>query len=99
MRPLEKEYEKNGYTYLQVYRSDTEAIYKQKDGDRNVGYEVGRIKTAKAGEIFGNKVPAREVFWNNEDFGVIAWSVATLNKAYKVVDEIQKGERIKTKEK
>lgn len=97
IQKLPKELRKNGYTYVLAARSEsgTEAIYYQMDGERMVGFEVGRIKKVSAATVFGKDYPEREVFWSNEDFGQIAWFTTTAQKAYDIMRQIQNGERIK----
>lgn len=82
VKSLKSEIKRNGYTYQLVERDERRAIYKQE----TYGYEVFKIKQSKphpkATEDLINfdKV---EVFPNDEDFGVIAWHVKTLEDAQK----------------
>ena len=81
MNTLKQDYKKNTYSYIQVLRNEYAAIYAQMDKDRLVGYEVGRVKVQKPGQIGDNKIEGGEVFWSNEDFGRIAWSVPSRERA------------------
>lgn len=75
MTTLQHTYRKNSYTYVRIMRNEHAAIYAQMDKDRLVGYEVGRVKIQQPGQIGDNKIEGGEVFWANEDFGRIAWSI------------------------
>ncbi len=55
-----------GLTMTEIKSDGKVRMYKRAD---NV-YEIGIVKTAKAGELFGKSYPDREVIWNSEDFGV-----------------------------
>ena len=81
MTTLQHTYRKNTYSYIQVMRNEYAAIYAQMDGDRLVAYEVGYVKVRADGEINGRTIEGGECFWSNEDFGSIAWSILTKDKA------------------
>ena len=81
MKTLQPTYKKNGFTYKLHERNEHAAIYSQWDGDRFVAYEVGRVKVSKGGNVGGNEIEAGEVFWSNEDFGVIAWTMRDMSEA------------------
>lgn len=66
-----------GLTATLVKREGMAAIYLRDDGV----YEVGIIKVAKPKEIFGEKYPMREVYWGNEDFGKIASTTNSKERA------------------
>lgn len=81
MTTLQHTYRKNTYSYIQVMRNEYAAIYAQMDGDRLVAYEVGYVKVRPDGEINGTPIEGGECFWGNDDFGRIAWSILTKDKA------------------
>lgn len=81
MKTLQPTHIKNGFTYKLHQRNEHAAIYSQWDGDRFVSYEVGRVKVSKGGSVGGNEIEAGEVFWSNEDFGVIAWTIRDMARA------------------
>jgi len=99
MQNLATSQSKNGYSYRLIHRTEREAVFQQLDGDRVAGFEVGRIKTARAGEVFGKFYPEREVFWIDEDFGAVAWYAMSIEKAMQILEEIQNGTRITPKNK
>ena len=76
MKKLDKEIRKNGFTYKQIDRTPTTALYSQytKDGTL-AGHEVFHIKTIKERVMFGMVIPAHEKFPSDRDFGITAWSV------------------------
>jgi hypothetical protein len=76
---------KNGFEYVQVKRGRSWAIYEQKREGRVIAYEVFRIKTRKAGKVFGKWQPEREALPGKEEFGKTAWTVSTLTKAFRYV--------------
>ena len=78
MKPLAKEYRKNGYDYKLVRRTAYAAMFSQHDEDgRFVSYEVGRVKSDNGGTFAGLTIEPGERFWSNEDFGVIAKTTAS----------------------
>lgn len=81
MTTLQHTYRKNTYSYIQVMRNEHAAMYAQMDRDRLVAYEVGYVKVRPDGEINGRPIEGGECFWGNDDFGRIAWSILTKDKA------------------
>jgi len=81
MNTLKETYTKNTYQYELVTRNAHAAIFRQMDGPRIVGYEVGYVKSDNGGTFAGVTIEPGERFWSNEDFGSIAWSIADETKA------------------
>jgi hypothetical protein len=92
MMKLKSHYRKNGYDYYLVARTETEAVYRQADGDRTVAYEVGHIKIQKEDTTMadGSVIPAGERFWSNEDIGRISWSYTNYERAGEKYRELTK---------
>lgn len=85
MQKLEKIVKNNGTIHTQLERTEKAAIYETGRGD----FEVFKIKTAPAQEIYGKEYPEREVYPSNEDFGSIAWYYMTKEKAYAMYNRIK----------
>ena len=83
MKKLKETYSRNGYTYNMARRNDHAVMYMMMDGDRFVGFEVGRIKSRKNESVMpdGRVMEAGELHWSDEDFGVIAWWCKDLDRA------------------
>lgn len=82
IKKLNKEIRKNKYNYTLVERTDSKAIYAQE----NYGFEVFKIKLSKPHPKAENDLKIYdkvEIFPNDEDFGVIAWTYKTLAEAQK----------------
>jgi hypothetical protein len=106
---LPKVKSKNGYTYIQLHRTDKAAIYEQKvakeiNGDvgRTVGYEVFRVRTCKeyslvqkSGENKGHvyNYPIAEKFPSNEDGGQNLWCYNSLQSAMSKFHELDNEKR------
>lgn len=88
-RPLEKEYNKNGYTFKEVKREGNVAMYEQwcekedTEGLKFVGYEVFEVIQQDAGFAGPKKIPqpARELVPNNESWGLKAFTCTSLENA------------------
>ena len=83
MLELPKTLTKNKLFYEQVKRTDKIAMYslRQSPGGNIVGYETFLIKVDEEREVFGKVYPEREHFPGNEEFGEIAWSWISREKA------------------
>lgn len=103
MKRLNDKIKYKSFIYNKIKRNNFKAIYSQHnidvDGneikDHIVAYEVFRISTLKAGELFGSYYPEREKFPSDTAFGVTAWSYKTLESAekkYNEINEIQHNE-------
>ena len=89
MNTLKESYTKNTYQYQLVCRNAHAAMYRQMDGTRIVGYEVGYVKSDNGGTIGDRVIEPGERFWSNEDFGSIAWSIADPARAMEVFNSLQ----------
>ena len=80
-------FEKNGFLYWQICRTDIAAIYEQKAISGNsIYYEVWVIRS-RPQRIFGGKVlPACERSPSNEDWGTYGWTFYDLPSARKRYD-------------
>ena|ERR1700723_3931814 len=93
MKQLEKTITRKGFLYTQIDRTDEKAIYSQHyiDGGQLIGHEIFYIKIQKEGEFKGIHFEEKEHFPNDNDFGVIAWSVGKdLERAMKKYDNLPK---------
>lgn len=84
MKKLPKVHKANGYTYTQVMRTESKALY-ESDGDF---YEVFRIKIRPAEEAFGREYPEREIYPGNEDFGKFAWCYSQYENALRKYNKL-----------
>jgi len=94
MKLLEENIRKNGFGYRLLVRGERAFIYEQWDDEDNfiVSYEVFTRRVDKEKEVFGELLPEREVFPGNADFGVWAWSIRNLEKAYEKYYTLESGE-------
>ena len=82
MNLLPKIFKKSGMNYEQVFRDGNVAIYRQtKAGQSWEAFEVGKIRQNKARIVFGRVFEASESWPNSEEWGVRAWTCATLSRA------------------
>jgi hypothetical protein len=82
MKILDKIFKKGGMTYEQVFREDGVAIYRQtKQGESWELFEVGRIRQNKARDAFGKHFEASETWPSSEEWGIRAYTCATLARA------------------
>ena len=83
MKKLPKEFKKNGYFYKQVERADKKAIYSQYCNNVPIAYEVIkiRIRPAKYSQFLNRQLEEREVYPSDEDWGTLAWTVKTWERA------------------
>ena len=83
---LETTIRKNGFVYNQIARTETAAIYEQKQDGEIISYEVFKIQTTKKDYTFPNGTIVKagtERFPSNEDFGKTAWSIRNFKRAEK----------------
>jgi len=94
-RVLATEIIKRGFTFRQVWREESLAIYSQSQNNLPaergpLGFEVIIIKVAPAGEIMGREIPEREVYPSSDSWGTHGWTMGTfedaLAKARKIVE-------------
>ncbi len=83
MEVLKETYRRNGYSYHLMRRTAHVVLFRQADGQRTVAYEVGYVKVQKEEALLpnGNRMPAGERFWGNEDIGRTAWSIQDEGRA------------------
>lgn len=92
MKLLSNEIHKNGYTYLQCFRGEKSAMYRQvdkEDPSKVYAYEVFKLKINKGGERFGQVFDDSEAFPNDEAFGKWAWTYSTLTNAIEKFRELE----------
>lgn len=82
MEQLKTSYRKNDFDYTLIERNDHVAMFQQHRSGSHVAYEVGYIKIEPE-TTFPNGVtlPEREAFWGNEDFGRMAWTLISEERA------------------
>jgi len=83
VQEMKETYHFNGLCQKLIKRSNNIAMYSVhlEENSPITGYEVFRIKFGKAESIRGKDYPEREVYPSNEDFGRIAWSWNSFEKA------------------
>jgi hypothetical protein len=95
MEILGKTIRKNGFIYEQVVRNEHAAIYAQKVGGLEIGYEVFEIRQQKEGSavIGGASVQfkAKELFPGDNEFGRTAWSCKKLADAQAIYSGLVPG--------
>ena len=71
VQKLKTEFRKNGLSYTLIKRNNTVALFGVSGTftDQILHFEVCKIKTVQAGEMFGKSFPAHEVIPGNEMFG------------------------------
>jgi hypothetical protein len=80
-------FEKNGFIYWQICRTDKAAIYEQKMKDgRRVFYEVWQIRRRPAYVLNGQQYPESERGPGTQDWGRYGWTLYTLPDAKKRYD-------------
>jgi hypothetical protein len=86
--PIATAFNRDGFQYRQIAREGDMAIYEQRwPGSDNVCYEVVRIRRRKAGTYpNGVSYPPREVYPSSAQWGDDAWTVTTLDAAYKKLE-------------
>lgn len=96
-RPLEKEYNKNGYTFKQVKREGNVAMYEQwmvtedTKEDKFVAYEVFEVIQMEAGFAGPKKIPqpAKEIPPNTESWGLKGFTCTSKELADLRFEQIQ----------
>ncbi len=90
MKELSKEFKKHGYLYKLVERTDKKAIYSQYYNNIPIAYEVIkiRIRPAKYNQFLKRQMEEREVYPCDEDWGTLARTVKTWEKALERFDKI-----------
>ncbi len=52
-------------------------------------FEVFKVQTKKAGDVFGKQYPDREIYPSNEDFGKTAWCYSSFERASSKFSELE----------
>jgi hypothetical protein len=92
---LQIRFEKNGFIYWQICRTDKAAIYEQRMPDgRRVFYEVWKIRTQPAKTYRGILYPAQERRPSTLDWGNYGWTYYSLQDAKKRYDLINGRETV-----
>lgn len=97
MQLLKTHFKKNSFTYTQLERTNTKALYSQHDefGDL-VGHEIFFVKVVPEYELGGNIILEHEKFPSDVDFGKFAWSVGRdINVAMDKYNNIEKRLEVK----
>lgn len=83
-KPLPETFQKNGYRYELVARTEHVALYGQCDADTEIflAYEVCRILRHNGRVIAGNVVPPAEFLPSTEQWGQLAWTYTDERAAY-----------------
>lgn len=83
MKPVEKSFNKAGYTFSEVYREGNLAIYSQtKRGEETpIAWEVVRIKVRDPKAFLEETEPV-EVYPPNERWGLDGWTLFSLASAH-----------------
>jgi hypothetical protein len=81
-RPLPVTLTHEGHILRQTERNEYAAIYVKSKGDQIRGYEVVRIRRARASvHPHAGPIPPREVYPRNEEWGTHGWTCMTLKDA------------------
>lgn len=87
MKPLDKTFTYDGFTFRQLQRSETHAIYEKVKHDRISDYEVIFIRKQKAGSAkFGDRtveLEAKEIYPTSQEWGINGWTYLDLEQAKK----------------
>jgi hypothetical protein len=79
-----------GHKYVQVWRDDHAAVYEQHNAIRLLGYEAITIKKQEAKSMFGKDYPAKELYPCSEDWGTLAFTTNSLEKAMAYAQSLSK---------
>jgi len=89
MKKLPLKTKKHSYDFEQVERSERVAIYSKSEKGKHYIYEVFEIKSHN-GYTLGNRyIEPAEAFPSNEQFGTIAWTYPSLERAKAKAKEIE----------
>jgi hypothetical protein len=98
-QPIAIEITQNGgHYYRQVWRTESHAIYEQRSrAGTFLGYEAITIKRQEAGEMFGRKLEAKELYPVSEDWGTLGKTVNTLEEAHRAITEMANAQGLLSK--
>jgi hypothetical protein len=83
---LQKEFQRDGFTYRQIAREGDAAIYEQAwcgCAEPSVCYEVIGVKRREGFKIGGRFVEPAEVYPNSEAWGVDGWTYTEKEAAFR----------------
>lgn len=84
----------NGFIYYLIKSGNRAVLYKQKDGERVVGFEVHILRTRPTRVVKGKTLYTCNKWPNNEEFGKWAWSYDTLELALQKFSEVEEKFRL-----
>ncbi|PYJ48201.1 MAG: hypothetical protein DMG96_25855 [Acidobacteria bacterium] len=90
-KPLPKEFWRGGFTYRQIAREGSAAIYEQRwtgCAEPSVSYEVVRLRCRDGFHIGGRFVPTAEVYPGSEQWGELGWTFCNKELAFAKLWEI-----------
>jgi hypothetical protein len=88
---LQKEFQRDGFTYRQIAREGDAAIYEQAwcgCAEPSVCYEVIRVKRREGFQIDGRFVEPAEVYPSSEAWGENGWTFTNKDAAFAKLQEI-----------
>lgn len=85
LKKIPVEFDKFGYHFEQVERTETKAIYVQTYAGRTLAFEIVRIRIRQGGfnTLFNKQEPTREVYPGSEEWGERGWTVCDKDEAQK----------------
>ena len=98
MQKIESYFKKYGIDFNLIQRINDIVLYKQTLNDKIIGYEIHRVRIAKANTFsFPNSdklttYPEREVLANKSEFGIHAWSFNVEKSALDYFQELLKND-------
>jgi len=83
MKQLPTTYNKNGFTFNQVFRESDVAIYEQimPETGKRIAYEVFEVQKKEAFSLNGYDYPAKEAVPSTTQWGQTAFTVFDLSRA------------------
>jgi len=90
-KPLPKEFWRGGFTYRQIAREGSAAIYEQRwtgCAEPSVSYEVVRLRCRDGFHIGGRFVEPAEVYPNSEAWGVDGFTLTDKEAAFLKLREL-----------
>lgn len=90
IKRLDVEYRTNGSHYKLFRRSDKAGMYKQYIDGIYVGCEMFKITIKEESEIFGKKLPKREVVPSPNQWGESAWTLSNKLSDEELINRFEK---------
>lgn len=81
MTTLKARFTKSGFELEQVERIGNVAIYRRWKTGQSPHYEVVRIRSREAREVFGKEFEAGEYYPSSEEWGTYGWTYPCLDDA------------------